>query len=74
MSTKTQKGTALVTGGAVRIGRALCLTLGQQGYTVAIHYRGSADSASDLADDITANGGKGDSKTGHKSVFSESER
>jgi NAD(P)-dependent dehydrogenase (short-subunit alcohol dehydrogenase family) len=58
MSTKTQKGTALVTGGAVRIGRALCLALAHQGYTVAIHYRGSADSASDLADDITANGVK----------------
>ena len=32
---------ALVTGGAIRVGRAISLALGQAGWKVAVHYRGS---------------------------------
>ena len=51
------KGTALVTGGALRVGKALCLALVQQGYNLAIHYRSSKQSATDLAGDIQKSGG-----------------
>jgi NAD(P)-dependent dehydrogenase (short-subunit alcohol dehydrogenase family) len=38
---------ALVTGGSVRVGRAISLTLGRAGYRVGVHYRTSqADAAS----------------------------
>ena len=36
---------ALVTGGAVRVGRAIALALGKAGWRVAIHYRGSERAA-----------------------------
>lgn len=36
---------ALVTGGAKRLGAALCLTLAEKGYSVAIHYRHSQKEA-----------------------------
>jgi NAD(P)-dependent dehydrogenase (short-subunit alcohol dehydrogenase family) len=36
---------ALVTGGAVRIGRALCLALAGQGASVAVHYGSSTEAA-----------------------------
>ena len=37
---------ALVTGGAIRVGRSICLALGEAGYRVAVHYRTShADAA-----------------------------
>ena len=42
----------LVTGGAVRIGREICLSLSESGYTIAIHYNSSENEASDLADII----------------------
>ena len=32
---------ALVTGGAIRLGREIALYLGQQGFDVAVHYAGS---------------------------------
>jgi len=32
---------ALVTGGAVRLGRAIALEMASSGYTVAVHYHGS---------------------------------
>ncbi|TDR31242.1 SDR family oxidoreductase [Hydromonas duriensis] len=40
--------TALVTGGARRIGRTLCLALAQAGFDVAVHYGQSSDDAHDL--------------------------
>lgn len=43
---------ALVTGGARRIGAALCRALHERGYRVLIHYRSSADTAHALADDL----------------------
>ncbi|MEQ8747841.1 SDR family oxidoreductase [Pyruvatibacter sp.] len=50
--------TALVTGGAKRIGRALVEGLAADGWAVAIHYGSSADAAAALAADIEAQGGK----------------
>ena len=42
---------ALVTGGSVRVGRAISLTLGRAGYRVGVHYRTSqADAASTVRD------------------------
>jgi len=48
--------TALVTGSAKRIGRAIALDLAAHGYDVAIHYRRSAEDASALAAEIEATG------------------
>ena len=49
-------GAALVTGGAKRIGRAICLELAAAGFDLAIHHRASADEAEQLADEIRASG------------------
>ena len=49
--------TALVTGAGDRLGKAMALRLGEQGYAVAIHYNRSAKKADDVAAAITANGG-----------------
>ncbi|AIZ46219.1 diguanylate cyclase [Deinococcus radiopugnans] len=43
------RGTALVTGAAHGIGRALAVALAREGYGVAVHYRGSAGQAEDTA-------------------------
>jgi pteridine reductase len=50
--------TALVTGGATRIGRALCLTLAKAGAAVAIHYRNSDVEARNLQLEIGRLGGR----------------
>jgi NAD(P)-dependent dehydrogenase (short-subunit alcohol dehydrogenase family) len=50
--------TALVTGGARRIGRAICEDLALHGFAVAIHCRGSRAEAAALADSIRAKGGR----------------
>jgi len=55
---KTAKGTALVTGAAHRIGRAIALALAGDGYAVALHYHGSRDAAGAAADEIAASGGR----------------
>jgi NAD(P)-dependent dehydrogenase (short-subunit alcohol dehydrogenase family) len=49
---------ALVTGGAVRVGRAISLALGEAGYDVAIHFASSATAASEVADAIRNHGGR----------------
>jgi pteridine reductase len=41
---------AVVTGGARRIGRAIALHLHRRGFNIALHYRGSLDSAQALAE------------------------
>jgi pteridine reductase len=49
---------ALVTGGAVRVGRAITLALAHAGARVIIHFNGSSDEARALAEEIAATGGE----------------
>ena len=48
---------AIVTGGAVRLGKALALALAEQGVRLAIHYGSSAGPAEAVAGEIKAMGG-----------------
>lgn len=50
------RGAALVTGGAKRIGRAICLELAAAGFDLAIHHRDLGDEAEELAREIEAMG------------------
>ena len=43
---------ALVTGGAIRLGREISLYLGENGFDVAVHYSGSMNAARDTVSDI----------------------
>ena len=43
---------ALVTGGAKRLGREICLALAHEGCDIVIHYRNSRDEADALAREI----------------------
>ena len=52
------RGTALITGAARRIGRALALTAADAGYDVAVHYRGEPGDAQGVAAEIAAKGRK----------------
>ena len=52
------EGTVLVTGGAKRIGRAICLRLSKEGYSIAVHYRDSRQEAEEVVSAIDASGGK----------------
>ncbi|MFV9504940.1 MAG: SDR family oxidoreductase [Oscillochloridaceae bacterium umkhey_bin13] len=54
--TTTQKPAALVTGGAVRLGRAIALALAAAGYDIALHYGHSAEAAEITASEIRALG------------------
>lgn len=47
---------ALVTGGAKRLGRAMCLSLARSGFDVAVHYANSAEAAQKVVDEIAALG------------------
>lgn len=49
---------ALVTGGAVRVGRAISSALASAGYRVVIHYNSSSDSADELVREIVERGGE----------------
>jgi pteridine reductase len=51
-------GVALVTGGAVRIGRAISSALAEDGYRLVIHYNSSRGPADELVDEIRAAGGE----------------
>lgn len=53
---KVAQRVALVTGGAVRLGRAITLGLAGAGYDVVIHYRSSEDPARELAGQVEAMG------------------
>lgn len=57
--------TVLVTGGAVRIGRAICLALAGCGCRVGVHYDRSAPEARELVDAIGADGGTAYAVQGH---------
>jgi NAD(P)-dependent dehydrogenase (short-subunit alcohol dehydrogenase family) len=50
--------TALVTGGAKRIGRAIALGLAADGIAVAVHHHNSAHEANDVVAEIAARGGR----------------
>ncbi|MEM1306389.1 MAG: SDR family oxidoreductase [Pseudomonadota bacterium] len=56
MHQPSRRGTALVTGGAKRIGRALVEALARDGWDVAIHYNASSADADALASDLRASG------------------
>lgn len=56
MTDHPQAPTALVTGGAVRVGRAICRALAADGFRVAIHHHGSAEPAAELARELVAAG------------------
>jgi NAD(P)-dependent dehydrogenase (short-subunit alcohol dehydrogenase family) len=51
--------TALITGAAHRIGRAMALALAKDGWSLAVHYYRSREAALALVDDIVAAGGTG---------------
>ena len=48
----------LVTGGAKRVGRAVCLSFAGRGYRVAVHANTSLDAAQTLVDQINGDGGE----------------
>jgi NAD(P)-dependent dehydrogenase (short-subunit alcohol dehydrogenase family) len=50
--------TALVTGAAKRVGRAIALGLASDGFAVAVHHNNSADAAESLVEEITKAGGR----------------
>lgn len=58
MATEPGMGVALVTGGAVRVGRAISETLAEAGYHVALNYHESRAAAEDAAAAIRARGGQ----------------
>jgi len=51
-----RNGAALVTGGARRIGRAICLELAAAGFDIAVHHHTSDDEASTLVREIEGRG------------------
>lgn len=52
-------GAALVTGGAIRLGRAMALALAEDGWDVAVSYHSSSDEADAVVAEIEALGRKG---------------
>jgi 3-oxoacyl-[acyl-carrier protein] reductase len=54
---RTQEGVALVTGGSRGIGRAIALTLAEDGWPVAIGYRSGAEEAEAVRAQVQADGG-----------------
>ena len=58
MSAASGRRVAVVTGGARRLGRHLCLSLAPRGYDVVIVYRSSEDDARSLTEQIAAGGGR----------------
>lgn len=56
---ETVQKRALVTGGAVRIGRAIALALGADGWRVAVHFRSSEEGALEVVDLLDGSGAGG---------------
>ncbi len=54
---EVEPGCVLITGAAVRIGRAIALDLGRLGWHVAVHYHRSAAAADEVAAEIARSGG-----------------
>lgn len=65
---------ALVTGGAVRVGRAISLALAGQGMRVVVHYNSSSAQADRLVEEIRAGGGDAAATGGDLSRGDEVER
>lgn len=61
---KLQSKRILVTGGGLRIGRAISLALARQGAELLIHYRRSSDAAEETAEQIRVSGGRADTVCG----------
>lgn len=57
IQTVSEKRSALVTGGARRVGAALCRGLAEDGWHVAVHFNGSRKDAENLVDEIRSAGG-----------------
>lgn len=55
---ESSRPVALVTGGAVRIGRAISLALAERRYAIAVHYRSSGDDAANVVRLIRDRGGE----------------
>jgi len=53
----SRRGTALVTGGGLRLGRALAVGLAEFGYRIALHFNASRDEAEATAGEIRRQGG-----------------
>ncbi len=51
-------GCVLITGAALRIGRAVALDLGRRGWRVAVHYHRSRDAAEQVAAEVASSGGQ----------------
>ena len=51
-----RRGTALVTGGAVRLGKALAMSLAQRGFHIALHFNSSCEAALETREAIRATG------------------
>jgi len=66
--------TALVTGGAIRVGRALSLCCARMGMDVAVHYRSSAVEAEETARDCRDLGVRASTVTGDLAVASDCRR
>ncbi len=52
------KRAALVTGAGKRLGRAIAIALGRDGFNVGVHYRGSKAEAEEVVDLVKADGGE----------------
>ncbi len=50
-------GVALITGGAIRVGRAISIALARRGYSVAVNYHRSRDAAEQLVGTVSEFGG-----------------
>ncbi len=57
MTAHTDRGAVLVTGAGARVGKAIALALGADGWHVAVHYNRSKDPAQAVVDAIIAAGG-----------------
>lgn len=64
----------LVTGGGVRVGKAISLALAKAGAEVVIHYRSSSDAAEETAEQIRVAGGKADTVCGDLATEEGAER
>ncbi len=69
----TETPTALITGCARRIGRAIALELASQGYDIVVHYHRSEDAAKALVSEIEAHGKRAVAIAAHLEIPSQVE-